>query len=103
MRKLYLLFCLFLLAVSGKSWAQNKSGPEADFVFYRNSVYAELGGNGVVGSINYERLIYLPTADATMAMRAGGIFIPEGLDGGKLKYEMIIPVEVSFIRGKKPV
>ena len=103
MKKSFLLSCLFWLAFYGKVWAQVEPDSIINPNSYRNSVYAELGGNGVAGSVNYERLIYLAASDATMALRIGGIFIPEGYDGGKLKYEMLVPFEVSFFRGSKAV
>jgi hypothetical protein len=70
---------------------------------YRNSVYAELGGNAIVGSFNYERIFALPNANTFAFCRLGGLFVPVIKVGGNTAYEFLIPVEISLIHGRKAV
>ncbi|MBK0404195.1 hypothetical protein I5M27_14460 [Adhaeribacter sp. BT258] len=104
MEKKLLLFCLFLIAFSGKVLAHEV---EVDSVvnsqFYRNSVYAELLGNGVFGSLNYERLFWIPASETTVAARVGGLLLEAGQVGGTFEYQMIAVGEVTFFSGKRAV
>lgn len=67
---------------------------------HRNSVYAELGGNGLFGSVNYERVFALGMGNERIALRIGGFFIPTEKYKGNQEYIMAIPVEVSFFFGE---
>ena len=101
--KRILLFCLLSIAFSKKSWAQTESDSIANPNYYRNSVYAELGGNGILPTINYERLIWHPTAQVMYAIRIGGLFIPGQRVGKNLEYEMISLSEITVINGKRAI
>ena len=84
--KYLLLFCLFLLTFSQKGFAQSSG---------YNSVYLELGGNGIIGSLNYERLI--PVGDYfAFAGRVGGLYLPDRNEN----YGYMFPAEVSMLLGK---
>lgn len=100
--KRFLLFCLFLIALSKTSWAQTESDSIVNPNFYRNSVYLEVGGNAGFGSVNYERLIPLSNRKTILAFRLGTLFIPEGKPEGKFKYELLVPIEVSVLLGEGP-
>src|SRR5688572_12123161 len=60
------LFCLLVLSFgwfvnSNSVFAQNVAADSVKLAKpYLSSIYAELGGNGIAGSINYERFGYLP-------------------------------------------
>lgn len=103
MRKSYLLFCLFLLAFSGKAFAQIA---EADSLLKPseslNAFYTEFGGNAMVGSFNYERKLNLPNSNAMLAFRLGGVFVPViEILGAASTFEFLIPIEVSVLFGQK--
>jgi hypothetical protein len=98
MKKL-LLFTLVLIAFSGSGFSQELPVNSVNANQYRNSVYLELFGNGLIGSLNYERIFGLPKANSKCAFRVGGIFLPEGRDGDYLDYTMVLPVELSLIWG----
>jgi len=102
--KPFLLFALFFLAFSGTSAAQNASADSAiSFRPYRNSIYIELGGNAVFGSVNYERLFpYAAAPGTTLALRVGGFFHPGNNDSG-VKNILIIPLESSAFWGRRAV
>src|SRR5687767_458430 len=101
--KRLLLFCLIFISFSGRAIAQEMvtDSVKKNADFYQQSVYAELLGNGVGGSLNYERRFYLLSSKKTMILRLGGMYIPDGSKNGKLNYEMTVPFEISFLRGKK--
>lgn len=101
MKKL-LLFCLFLIAFSGKCRAQDgKENALTQPTRCRNSVYGEFGGNALLGSVNYERLFYFAGGRRTLALRCGALFVPQGKDLGRFEYDFAIPAEITFISGKK--
>ena len=103
MRKIALLFCLFSLAFCASGFAQ--TAPDSAFKInpYRNSVYVEAFGNGILPTLNYERLVWFPASETTIAFRVGGLFIPTGMVENKLEYEMIMPFEITFFGGKRNV
>ena len=103
MKRKFLLFCLFSIAFSGKIKAQIAPVDTSVQIFpYRNSFYIELGGNAMVGSFNYERIVDLPNNGTKLAFRLGGIFIPViGILGGPTTHEVFVPAEISLICGKK--
>ena len=97
-RKLPALLIAILISVSLS--AQESKGQKKDTRTFldgipKNSVYGELGGNGLFGSINYERILALPDKVA-LAPRAGlGVWaglIPlielDFLFGGKHSFEI---------------
>jgi len=96
MRKLKLLFCLFLIAFSGRSFAQISANDSISRLMpLRNSVYAELGGNGIIGSLNYERL--LPVSESfALAFRVGGLYLP----GHDENHGYMLPAEISLLVGR---
>jgi hypothetical protein len=63
----------------------------------------ELLGNGVLPTVNYERLVWAPALNSSIAIRLGGLFIPEGNPDGRFEYEMVVPFEISAIQGKRNV
>lgn len=100
MKKLasFLLFYLFCLALPGKTFAQlSGAPPQALPVDYRNAVFLEIGGNGLAGSLNYERLFAL-TGDPMVALRIGAFYWPDFYS-----HLVAVPAEVSIINGKRPV
>src|SRR3954471_23163374 len=96
MRKVALLFGMFWIAFCSRSFSQNiAADPAVAAIPYHNSVYAELGGNGLVGSVNYERLI--PVSDnLNVAARIGGFYLPDG----KKNYGYMFPAELSLVLGR---
>lgn len=104
MRKALLLFSLCCLALSGKCFAQitepeTKAFPE----LYRNSIYLEIGGNGGLLTLNYERLIPIAAPHNTLALRVGGLFAPNGNQQVGFGYEFYLPLEGSVLMGKRAV
>jgi len=104
MKNAFLLFCLFCIAFSGRSFAQI-SAPETGAVpdLYRNSIYLEIGGNGGLLTLNYERLIPLAAPHKMLALRVGGLFVPSGSRQTGYDYEFYLPLEVSVLMGKRAV
>lgn len=105
MKSFPFLFCLFLIAFSKESFAQNFQ-PEAIEVpeLYRNSVYLELAGNGGdAPTLNYERLIPLAATNKTLALRIGGIYAVNGNFREDYNYELRVPLEASILMGKRAV
>ena len=104
MRKAVLLFGLLCLTFSGKSFGQI-AGPAAQVIpeLYRNSIYLEIGGNGGVGSLNYERLVPFAKPGNMLALRIGTIFAPYGRPGPDFGYEFYLPLEASMLLGKRAV
>jgi hypothetical protein len=101
MKNIRLLFCLFWVAFPSLVRAQSlEADSVANPVFFRNSLYVELGGNGLFGSLNYERVFSFASSDKRITFRVGGIFIPNGVYEGKKRYMMTVPVEVGFFWGK---
>src|SRR5688572_7743081 len=71
---------------------------------FKNSFYAEVGGNGIVGSVNYERINYLPDSpNRIMAIRFGLIYMPSGTISRSQASSIVLPAEVSMFWGKKSV
>jgi hypothetical protein len=92
-----LLFCLFLIAFCRPGFAQSSAaGSPLNAAPYRNSLYLEVGGNGLLGSFNYERLFPL-AGDPIAALRLGGLVIPDE----KRNFILAVPAEISFINGKR--
>ena len=103
---LYLLILGFGLVIYPKLvLAQNIISDSNEAVKpFKNSVYAELGGNGIVGSINYERLFYSAYRPTTIvAMRLGFMYLPYKGPAGEPEYMQTIPWEVSVFWGKKAI
>jgi hypothetical protein len=104
MRKLGLLFGVFLLTFSSAIYAQvpeEKPVPESGL--YRNSVFIELAGNAAVLSFNYERLIRFATPGKTLVLRAGTFLAPYGIKRNNFSYELFLPLEASVLMGKRAV
>lgn len=96
MKKNLLLFCLFWIAFSRNCFAQIPADHSvARLMPLRNSVYAELGGNGIIGSLNYERLFPV-SENFAFVFRAGGLYLP---DRGK-NYGYMLPAEISLLVGR---
>ena len=104
MIKTFLLFCLFCIAFSERGGAQTtQPGMEGVPDLYRNSLYLEIGGNGGLLSLNYERLVPFAKPGNTLALRVGGIFIPNGNQQRGFGYEFYLPLEASVLMGKRAV
>jgi hypothetical protein len=103
MKKTLLLFCLFLIAFSGKAFARK---PVPDSVRHsavnRHSIYGELLGNTGIGvSGNYESLLPLDSRKKTnLALRVGigSFYLP--LDSKSNSNTILtFPTEVSIFGG----
>src|SRR6476620_10684294 len=104
MKKLWLLFFLFLLAFSESAYAQTPEGkllPESGL--YRNSVFIELAGNAGALSLNYERLVPLAAPGKTLVLRAGTFLAPNRIGHNNYSYELVLPFEASMLMGKRNV
>ena len=90
------LFVLFTAAPMNRAWAQ-ESNLSKDFA--RNSIFLELGGNGVVYSLNYDHKFF----DHASA-RIGGSYIrfsaddPNTLDG-RISL-LFVPITASYLVGE---
>lgn len=67
------------------------------FKLKKNAIYAEIGGNGMLYSLNYERQIYQKNK-FHFAASIGGMAFPELFNPGII---VIIPLEAKILLGKK--
>lgn len=74
LRESILLFFLFLIAFSGRSFAQNTPADSAaNLLPYRHGIYGEALGSGLYGSVNYERFFRVPIGNDLAAFRVGAL------------------------------
>lgn len=67
--------------------------------FKKNTVFLELGGNGFINSINYDRLFTLKDSLISVSFRLGfGLYKSNESDSSIIK---VLPLEVNFLLGKK--
>lgn len=101
--KKFLLFAWFWIAFSGKAFAQKQ--PLDSLGNARRSptsFYLEFGGNAMVGSFNFERLVRLPNPNVQFAFRLGCVYVPVlKILGGSTTHEFFVPAEVSLLCGTK--
>jgi hypothetical protein len=104
MKKKLILFCLFSIAFFCKVSAQViPPGSNSGFIPPRNGVYLEVGGNAVMGSINYERLIYLPGTAPNFALRVGMLPMYARENNNTNYLHLYVPLELTLIPGKNRV
>jgi hypothetical protein len=107
MKKIFLLFCLFTISISGKGWAQTDFvANQPDSSGYRNIIHAELLGNTTAGiSVNYTRLFPLKTTlPITIALRAGiGKVVSFNLGKADNSSYVAFPTEISIFAGRKGI
>ena len=84
---IFLLFS-FLTLTNGNLLAQS------DSLTAKNTIFAEALGIGIIGSINYDRLIFIQKLKFSYLI--GGIFIPL-----KDHSFFAVPVGINYVRGKK--
>ena len=87
MKEIALRISLFILICGicpGKSWGQED--------LKRKSIYLELGGSGIIGSVNYD-FLFKPGNDG-LGMRVGLGFVPNTI---------VVPIGLNGLIGKKKV
>lgn len=92
MKKLFVILIICLLTYS--SFCQDRN---TKWDVTKNSIYFELAGNGLLFSINYERLF--PLGEYTgLATRIGFAEAVDIFDG---TFHPMLPLEINFIFGKR--
>lgn len=86
--KYLILLCTFFLLMSRNSMAQS------DSTIAKNTIYVEGLGNGIFGSLNYDRLLLIKKLK--FSYRLGFIYLPHNV----ISF-YTIPIEFNFLRGKK--
>jgi hypothetical protein len=108
MKKKLLLFCLIPIAFSIQVSAQTVAADSAITQNrYQNSAYLEIGGNALIGSLNYEFQYKWPSTHQAAAFRVGGAYWPYGkADYGNRtfhEHSILIPLEATMIYGKRSI
>ena len=90
---LYNLFLFVLIICSNYAYSQSSENTKPR----NNQLFLEFGGNGIYGSLNYERLILKKKQIGVK----GGVSTYNMIDfEGNLNPDLIIPYGVSFLKGK---
>ena len=96
MKKIWLFFALYgLLTGAHQALAQHDLLNTIERPTGRNAVFLEVGGNGLAGSLNYERIFPL-TGNPMMAVRLGGLYWP-----AFYSHIISVPAEITFINGQR--
>jgi hypothetical protein len=98
MKKLVVI--LFLCLMTFSSYCRDTSIKRDTIInkIRKNSIFFELGGNGLFYSINYERLIPI-SEDRIIGLRVGYAYCEMSFTSIE-KYS-IVPLEINLISGKK--
>lgn len=84
----------FFLLLSFLTIANLNLFAQADSSIAKNSIYVELYGNGMIGSVNYDRLFFIKKNK--FSFRVGVLYLPVS---GESLYN--IPIEVNYLKGEK--
>ena len=89
----YSLFLLLLFLILSANTLQ----AQKDTTIARNTIFVEFLGNGLIGSINYDRLFFI--GKNKFSLRGGLLYFPLNprIHGNNFS----IPISFSFIKGKK--
>jgi hypothetical protein len=70
---------------------------QKDTTIARNTIFAEIFGNGFIGSVNYDRLFFI--SENKFSVRGGMIYLPSFLTFNS--YSFVIPLGFSVLLGQK--
>lgn len=93
--KYFLLLFTFLILKNGNLLAQSDSS------IAKNTLFVEGFGNGIYGSINYDRIFFIK--NHKFSSRYGFMFVPIPVSGknSKFPHHYTIPVEFNYLKGQK--
>ncbi|MEO5889710.1 MAG: hypothetical protein ABIQ31_05620 [Ferruginibacter sp.] len=80
MRQASIIFSIIIICLTTKAQLKTK----------KDAIYLELGGNGIYGSINYERLVNAGNGDLTFRIGAGYY-------SGNQQFRMSLPIGVNYL------
>jgi hypothetical protein len=98
MKKLVVIITICLMSIS--SYCQTPGVKQDSVVkdIRKNSIFFELGGNGLLYSVNYERLIDI-AEDLVIGLRIGYSYC--NMSFAIMEKYSIVPLEINLISGKK--